>query len=177
MKRIRYAQITMTDGTRAVLSTAEISPGLYETMLASPDYSTEYEVLRTTEEAQSIGDFKHLKKLYSAEKLTGRYLELSKALKSAAAHGLEVAANTHDSGTCNTDAVCLYLPRWSRKKVEQAAKAAGVGCFIWNLYGDKSFVFPLLCGYQGNARTKAAEAMRDALKAAGYKVGMYYQMD
>ena len=176
-RKIKSETITLRGGEAAILSTIEMAPGQFETMLASPDFGTEYAQLRTTSEEQALGDFRHLRKQYHVPPLAGKYAKLAEDLAAAAAQGLAEAAGTHDGGTCNMDAVSLDLPRWSHDKVEQAAKAAGVGCFVWNLWGHKSYVFPIRCGYQGDARTKAAEAMREALEAAGYDTGMYYQMD
>ena len=178
MKRqIRFANITLKSGEAAILSTVETAPGHYETMLMSPDCGQEYAQLRTTDEAQAIADFEHLRKTYHVPPLSGRYAALAKDLEAAAAYGMECAANTEDGGTCNFDAVALDLSGWRKDKVEQAAKAAGVGCFVWNLWGSKRYVFPVRCGYQGNARTRVAEAMGEALELSGYKTGMYYQMD
>lgn len=176
-RKIKFANITMKDGTAAILSTVELAPGQYETMLMSPDCDVEYAQLRTTDEAQAISDFNHLRKQYHVAPLSGKYAKLAEDLKAAAAYGLEAAAGSDDGGTCNMDAVSLILPGWAKAKIEQAAKAAGVGCFLWNLYGSKSYVFSLRCGYQGNARTKAAEAMETHLKDLGYSTLMYYQMD
>lgn len=176
-KEIRFKCITLSNGQDAVLSTVELKPGLYETIMASPDYSFVYTQLRTTDKAQAIADFKHLRKQYHVEPLTGKYADLAKDLEAAVAHGLEVAANVEDGGTCNFDAVALDLRGWKRDKVEQAAKAAGVGCSTWTLFGSKKYVFSIRSRYQGNARTKAAEAMAEALKLSGYDAGMYYQAD
>lgn len=49
-KKIRFQRITLSNGQDAVLSTVELEPGLYETIMASPDYSFEYTQLRTTDE-------------------------------------------------------------------------------------------------------------------------------
>ena len=176
-KKIKNEKITLRGGAVAILSTVELEPGYFETMLASPDYDQEYAQLRTTSEEQALADFNHLRKQFGIEPLTGKYAKLAKHLERAAAYAQEVAARTDDGGTCNMDAVAVDLKGWNRAKVEEAAKAAGIGCFVWNLYGHKSFVFTMPgCG-QGNARTAAAEAMRDALRLDGYNAGMYYQID
>ena len=73
--------------------------------------------------------------------------------------------------------MALDLRGWKRDKVEQAAKAAEVGCSTWTLFGSKKYVFSIRSRYQGNARTKAAEAMMEALKLSGYDARMYYQAD
>lgn len=177
IKRIKFAHITMNGGQEAVLSTVELEPGLYETMLLSPDGDKEFGQLRSTDKGTAISDFNFMRKQFHVETLTGKYAELAKDLEAAAAYGMEVAANTEDGGTCNCDAVILNLKGWHKAKIEQAAKAAGVGCSVWNLYGSKRYVFSIPgCG-QANAKPAAAEAMREALQLSGYDAGMYYQMD
>lgn len=39
------------------------------------------------------------------------------------------------------------------------------------------YVFPILAGFQANARTTAAEAMQEAMKNFGYKSFVYYSID
>ena len=176
VRKIKFANITMKDGVQAILSTVELEPGRFETMLMSPDGDEEYVQLRTTSEAQAIGDFNHLRKTYEVKPLTGKYAKLAEDLKAAAAIGLEAAERSDDGGTCNMDAASLSLPRWNQDKVEQAARAAGVGCSTWTLYGHKRYVFSLCCG-QGNKRMYAAEAMTKALEDMGYDAFTYCQID
>lgn len=177
MRRIKNTKIRLSDGSTAILSTVEMYPGQFETMLMDLDGDKEYAQLRTTSEAQALADFNHLRKQYHVPALSGKYAKLAEDLKAAAEHGLEAAKGSDDGGTCNMDAAALSLPGWQRAKVEQAAKAAGVGCFVWSLYGSKSYVFGIRTGYQGNARTTAAEAMASKLGDLGYSSLMYYQMD
>lgn len=177
MKQIKTTNITLNTGAAAVISTAEIFPGEYETMMASPDFSVEYAVIRSTSEAEALADHKHLKNQHHVSSLSGKYLKLANDLLAASYKASQIANIIEDDGSCNFDSCTLYLPGWNRKKVEQAARAAGVGCFVWNLWGSKSFVFPMRVAAQANARSAAAEAMRDHLKAIGYDAGMYYQMD
>lgn len=177
MKNIKTTNIILANGSAAVLSTSEIYPGEYETMLASPDFSTEYKVMRAYSEESALSDHKWLKNQYHVAPLSGKYLQLSKDLAEANKRAQVIAQIIEDDGTCNFDSCSLYLKGWNQKKVEQAARAAGVGCFVWNLWGSKSFVFPMYVAAQANARSAAAEAMRDHLKAKGYEASMYYQMD
>lgn len=175
-RQIKKTDITLANGNAAILSTAELAPGLYETMLASPNFDTEYKVLRNTTEEGALADFKRLHKAYHVAPLSGKYAKLSVDLRKAAAVGHAAAELSDDGGTCNFDAATIRLKGWNQAKVEQAAREAGVRCFVWNLWGSKSFVFPIGCG-QGNARTAGAEAMSKHLESAGYDAGMYYQMD
>lgn len=177
INRIKRTEITLAGGAAAVISTVELWPGEFETMLASPDFSTEYAVIRSTSEEQALADHKHLRKLHHVPPLSGKYAKLAQDLAAATRYAEQIAATTHDGGTCNFDSCKLYLPGWNAKKVEQAAKAAGVGCFVWNLWGSKSFVFPLRIGAQADARSEAAEAMQKFLASCGYDSGMYYQVD
>ncbi len=71
----------------------------------------------------------------------------------------------------------LSLPRWTAEKVKQAAKEAGTGCFIWNCYGARQFVFGPDSRAQGNARSRNAKAMTAALRSMGYDAMDYCQMD
>ena len=110
-------------------------------------------------------------------KLSGRYAKLAKDLAAAAEVGIAAGASENDGGTCNCDAVTLYLRGWREKNVEAAATAAGVGCFRWMCGSDRLYVFTLMGCFQGNARTTAAEAMRDYLESAGYSASVYSAMD
>lgn len=176
MRQIKSENIRLASGETAVLSVAEIAPTEYEVMLASPDFSIEYAVRRETSEVWALEEAKHLRAQYHVPVLSGKYAKLAKDLRQAAVIGYAAAAQSGDGGTCNFDAVTLRLSRWARPQVEAAAKAAGVGCWVWNLWGTKSFVFPIAAG-QADARTAAAEAMRDHLRDAGYDAGVYYAID
>lgn len=177
IRRIKRQDITMADGTKALVSTVELEPGLFETIVASSDFEEEYVILRTTSEEQALCDFKHLVNRYHIPKLTGKYAKLSKDLAEAKEYGLKKAFGQPDGGTCNFDAVAIALPRWKKATVEKAALASDLGCFQWNMYGEKRFVFSLRCQYQGDARTLAAEAMEEKMKELGYDCSMYYQLD
>lgn len=111
-------------------------------------------------------------------KATAKYERLTEALRRAiTAAELAVAENPEDGGTCNFDSPALLLPRWNEKRVEEAAKKAGCGCFKWDCCGTGYFVFPIRVGGQGNSRTLAAETAKDSLAAEGYHASVYYQMD
>lgn len=177
MRQLKKQNIILKDGKPAVLSTVEIVPGEFETMLASPDFGTEYDVLKARTETQAMKQFRFLRDTFHCPPLTGKYAQLAKDLKAAAASGLAVARNTPDGGTCNFDSAALYLKGWNGKKIRQAAAAAGVACFEWNLWGSRSWCFAVRGAGQADANTAASEAMRDHLKAAGYEASMYYQVD
>ena len=176
MRQIKSENIRLASGAAAVLSVAEITPTEYEVMLASPDFSVEYEVRHADCEYWALARYENLRERFHVPAPTGKYAKLADDLRQAAAVGYAAAAQSGDGGTCNFDAVTLRLPRWARPQVEAAAKAAGVGCWVWNLWGTKSFVFPIAAG-QADARTAAAEAMRDHLRDAGYDAGVYYAID
>lgn len=110
--------------------------------------------------------------------LTGKYAKLRDDLRRALEAGRTAEdANPEDGGTCNFDSPALRLPHWTAEKVKQAAKEAGAGCFIWNCCGTKAYVFTPNTRAQGNARTRSAEEMTDALLAMGYDAITCFQMD
>lgn len=174
---IKKETIRLRNGDDAILNTTEVYPGRYETMLSSPDYGREYVVIVSTSKEQALLDFRRIKRRYNVTPLSGKYLQLSEDLKCAALVAKEVAEKTDDGGTCNFDAAVLYLKGWNEEKVKQAANAAGVGCSTWTLFGVKQYVFSPSVRAQANARTEAAEAMKDVLAEKGYEASMYYQMD
>lgn len=175
----RDEAIQLADGWIMTLDAAKLGDGKYEVMLLNPRTGQEIDSARTSTEADAIIQFDHLKRLYhhSEPILKGRYKKLAEHLKAALAYGLERAGDD-DGGTSNFDASSISLSRWEQKKVEAAAKTAGLGYFVWNLWGSKSYVFPIQRGVgQGNTRTRAAEAMRKYLKDLGYDATIYCQVD
>lgn len=173
---IKQETIRLASGAAAVLSAIEMSPTEYEVMLASPDFDTEYAVRRSSSEAWAVCDYNHLRAEYHVPVLKGKYAKLADDLRQAKEDGLLAAAQSSDGGTCNFDACCLTLKGWTKSQVEAAARQAGLRCYEWRLWGTKHWVFPLAVG-QADARTAAAEAMRDFLKSAGYEAGVYYAID
>lgn len=72
-RQLKFAEITLADGKPAVLSTVELPGGVFETMMASPDFGTEYKQLRADNEAQAMADFKRLFSTYHVPRCSGRY--------------------------------------------------------------------------------------------------------
>lgn len=180
----RDERIRLKDGRLMTLDAAELETGKYEVMLYNPKTFLELDVVQVPTEAEALEEFERLRKEWHhpeamPAELKGQYRKLAEDLKAALAYGLERKGDD-DGGTSNFDAPSLSLPGWQRKKVEAAAEYAGLGCFIWNLWGSKSFVFslPMGCGVgQGMTRTKAAEAMLEYLKGLGYDAMLYCQAD
>lgn len=107
-----------------------------------------------------------------------KYSVLSADLAQAYKAAIAIYRNHEDGGTCNFDAPALNLPRWIEEKTKQAAKAAGLNCWKWDLWGSKRFVFSLPgeCG-QGMRRTLIAEHMTRTLRGMGYDAMDYCQAD
>lgn len=84
-------------------------------------------------------------------------------------------ANTEDGGTCNFDAPAVKLKATERQ----------LACMDWQVMkwgkrcedGRTWFVLWLNLDGQGNRRTRMAEAVAESLKASGYDVTIYQQMD
>lgn len=173
IERLAHKAIHLKDGRAAVLSTARLPSGEYETMLLGQD-GDEIVAATAADEEEALATFRYFKKVYSAPVLTGRYKKLSEDLKAAFAYGRE-HQGPDDGGTSNFDAPTIHLRGWSRKMVETAAAAAGGSCSFWSL--NDSYIFPVPGTGQGNSRTNAAEAAGDYLKELGYDTGIFYQMD
>ena len=105
--------------------------------------------------------------------LTGKYAKLRDDLIIAVEAGKK-ADYGEDGGTCNFDSPSLLLPRWQEKKIKQAAKEAGIGCFKW--YGAR-YVFSTPTRAQGNRNCRVSEAMCKALTELNYDCVEYCQAD
>lgn len=179
----RDEHIRLKDGRLMTLDAAKLGEGKYEVMLLNPKTGFEVDVVTVPTEAEALEEFERMRRQWDCPgvmpaELKGQYKKLAEDLKAALAYGLERKGDD-DGGTCNFDAPSLRLPGWTRKKVE-AAEYAGLGCFVWNLWGSKSYVFSLPMGLgvgQGMTRTKAAEAMREYLEKLGYDAMLYCQAD
>lgn len=178
----RDEHIRLADGRLMTLDASKLEEGKYEVMLLNWRTGDELDVVMTATEAGALEEFERLRKRWHhpeamPAELKGRYKKLAEDLKAALAYGLERKGDD-DGGTSNFDAPSLHLPGWTRKKVEAAAEYAGLGCFTWNLWGSKSYVFSIRRGVgQGYTRSRAAEAMREYLKGLGYDASTYCQAD
>lgn len=169
--------IRLRDGRPATLSAVEQDDRSYRVLLHTNDVQPENVADRTCRsEYEALCCFHEFYERYHFTELTGHYQKLAEDLRTAVAYGLK-HAGTDDGGTSNFDAPTLHLPGWNRKMVEQAAKQAGTGCFVWEACSKDCYVFSVPGVGQGYTRTNAAEAMRDYLAGKGYDAGMYYQMD
>ncbi len=167
------------NGHRVILDTAQLSDREYETMLMKRN-GEEIACMVARTELDALKQFAKIRADHPADEknLSGKYAKLRDDLKKALQAGRAVEeAEPEDGGTCNFDAASISLPRWNTEKVKQAAKEAGTGCYIWDLYGIKRFVFSPNTHGQANARSRNAEAMTAALKEMGYDAIEYCQMD
>lgn len=103
-----------------------------------------------------------------------KYAVLSADLAKAYKKAFALYGGSEDGGTCNFDGPAIKLPRWIEEKTRQAAKAAGLDCWKWELWGHSRFVIALPgeCG-QANRRSRVSETMVTMLKAKGYDVTEY----
>jgi len=82
-----------------------------------------------------------------------------------------------DGGTCNFDSAFLWISHRYAKRVEEAAKTAGVHVRAAKWLGSGYFVGSPGHGGQGSRGTAVAEAITKALLDAGLEAGTYYQRD
>jgi hypothetical protein len=92
------------------------------------------------------------------------------------------AANANggeDGGTCNLDGVFIRVPRANEGMLKAALSARGIHIsskvHSW-IYGT-GYLINASCGGQANRRDRATTAMYNHLKAAGYDVSHWQQMD
>lgn len=170
-------------GRRVILDACELSPGTYEVMLLTRSTGEGIDSATVYRESEALAAFDRIRAAHRPDQeqpapLTGKYAKLRDDLRAALAAGraAEEAAPS-DGGASNFDSPALRLPRWSRSKVEQAAREAGSSCFIWDLYGFKRYVFRPYTRAQGIARSLNAEAATDTLRRLGYEAFSYCQMD
>lgn len=129
---------------------------------------------------KALAAYRHMLKDYpeTGAPLTGKYAKLRDDLREALRAGRAAfEANPEDGGACNFDSAAVALPRWNEAKVKQAAAEAGTGCFMWACWGGRRYVFNPKVPAQGNARSRAAEAMTRALVMLGYDAMDYCQLD
>lgn len=92
----------------------------------------------------------------------------------------EMERDKDDGGTCNFDSAFIRIPpRHGIKQsdLDKIHKEIGVSLDLSEYHGPVIFVHPSKVGGQGFLRTRMAEKMRKALKAADFNTSMYYQMD
>lgn len=158
-----------------IIDAAQIGRTYEVMMMTTNGKEIESTITETEAEAAQVYESTVRKYQAKANKLTGRYAKLRDDLIKALQAGRAAEeADPEDGGTCNFDAAMIHLPRWIRKKVEQAAEEAGSSCFDWH---DGWMVFRPNTRSQGNARSRNAEAMVRALAAMGYETMDYCQMD
>lgn len=110
--------------------------------------------------------------------LKGRYAKLSEDIVAALAAGVAAElANPEDGGTCNFDSPALYLPRWKRSLVEQAAEEAGTRCRTWTSMGGGVYIISIQTSGQANARVRNMRAALKAFQDMGYDALGYYAID
>ena len=171
-------------GNQITIDAAELSPGIFEVVALRAD-GLEMDSVTASNLIEARDNYHKFMRKYVAPEpkrvispLTGKYAQLREDLKKALEAGRAAEdADPEDGGTCNHDSASICLPRWIAAKVEQAAKEAGTGCFTWNLYCSRRFVFTPNTRAQGNARSRNAEAMTAALRSMGYDAMEYSQMD
>lgn len=137
----------------------------------------EYEIEEFSQLGDAIDFYGEMLAKYPEDKapetpqLAGKYARLRDDLRAA---WEKTPNSTEDGGACNMDCPVLHLPRWTRSKVEQAGKEAGIPVHFWR---SGCYHIGVASAGQGDARTAKAEAMSAYLKAAGYDTNVWYCID
>lgn len=175
--KIRQDKIRNSKGEQLLVSTVRFPNGKYETGVFT-DGMKDLEVSQCWGEDCALRIHREYIAKYTAKavELPERYKQLTEDLKSAIKAAKAVAGG-EDGGTCNFDSMMLAAPKWNQKFIEAAAKEAGIRVFDTRIFRCKYYVFSVPFGGQGNARTRQAEAMAQAMRSAGYDASVYYQID
>lgn len=167
-------------GKQIIIDIAKLPGDIYEVMTLEKNSGKDLASFQTRDMEKAIRVYRQMLKDYpdSPAELTGKYAKLRDDLREA----LTVArkaydANPEDGGACNFDSSAIALPRWNESKVKQAAAEAGTNCFTWPCWGSRRFVFSPNVPAQGNARSRAAEAMTRTLVMLDYDAMDYCQLD
>ena len=103
---------------------------------------------------------------------------ISDILRAALAAGRAAeAANPECRGACNFDATAVTLPRWRAESVERAVQESGTTCYNLKRPGGTVWIITPDTHAQANARSRNAEAVTAALRAAHWDASDWCQLD
>lgn len=108
-----------------------------------------------------------------------KYEKLTDDLKTAYKRATHVLTETDEGGCMNFDCLGVWLPRWSEKRVQEAAIAAGYHAVKWGeQYMRKPgfYIFTCSCGV-GNRRSAFAEEITATMNGFGYDTHCYQESD
>lgn len=175
--KIKQDKIKDNKGRALLVSTVLFTDGTYETGVFTDDME-DLKISQCWSEECALRIHREYIAEYTAQEveLPERYKRLAETLK-VAVMAAKAVAGGEDGGTCNFDSMMLSASKWNQKLVKAAAQKANVRVFATRILGYKYYVFSVPFAGQGNARTRQAEAMAQAMEAAGYDASVYYQMD
>jgi hypothetical protein len=103
--------------------------------------------------------------------------KIAEAIRKAVAKAQEFKT-MQDGGTCNFDSAYLIVPGMRDNQGKEIETLAGVVLDL-GTYPCHGRILRIIGGKsgQGDRHTKMAEVMGESLKADGFNVGMWYQMD
>ncbi len=107
-----------------------------------------------------------------------KLLKMTADFAAAYAACLDVAVKTEDGGTCNFDNVSVRPDdERSVAEIHVASRGAGLRSELEDWHGECVMLGVGCVPGQAAQRTKAAEALCNALRERGYKVEMFYMAD
>lgn len=173
-KNLQSIQIHLVNGRLARLKLIIYPDNTLETAIITDD-SMQEKVFskRFEDEGSALDFFDYLKQDWDVPEPVGRYKKLAEDLEKARIYAEERMVND-DSGPFNFDSTRVYLPRWRKKLVINAARTAKLSCSKCT-YG--SWYYFHIPGTDCSMRTRAVEAMSDFLKDLGYRTFVSYMLD
>lgn len=174
-KVLKNVCIRLADGRFACLALASHPDGTFETTITT-DGPTQKKIFSKKFEGQkeAVDFFEYLKEDRHVPEPVGRYKQLAVDLEQAKKYAQKQMGDD-DSGSSNFDSVSIYLPRWRKKLVINAAKTAGLDCFKDGR--SSRYLFSIPETGDRLTRTKAAEAASDFLNNMGYSTTVFYMLD
>lgn len=174
VKIIQSIHIRLADGRSAHLKLTIQLDNLLEIAITTDDSAQEKIFSKKFEDQERALDFfEYLKEDRDVPEPVGKYKKLASDLEKARIYA-ESLMGDDDSGPFNFDSAYIYLPRWRKKLVINAAKTAGLDCFKDGRSSRYLFCIP---GTECFIRTRAVKAMRDFLEDLGYCTGVFYMLD
>lgn len=173
-KIMQSINIRLADGRLANLKLVIHPDSTLETTIITDD-SVQEKVFskRFENEERALNFFEYLKEDRDVPEPVGRYKRLAADLEKVRIYAEEGMGND-DSGTFNFDSTRIYLPRWRKKLVIDAARTAKLSCSKCSHSNWYYFHIP---GTDCSMRTRAVEAMSDFLKDLGYRTFVSYMLD
>lgn len=166
--------IRLADGKSARLEINILSDGTFESTIITETPVQEKIISRKFKDQEcAIDFFEYLKENRHVPNLTGKYKKMATDLEQAKVYAQGQIED--GNGSSYFDSVFIYLPKWQKKMVINAAKSVGLDCSKHER--TSRYVFSIPRSGNCSQQTRTSEIMSDFLKNIGYNAGVFYMLD